>query len=84
MIVDQLGQEVSVGCKMIFSAGKEVKIYEVLKVKKHPRSSAWDEVFVDVGASKKWKFACDGIKTVVYDKRNNEITCSQISKYDWE
>lgn len=61
-MVDKINQEVNVGDSMIFSAGKTVEIYEILKVRVDTRNSSWDEVFVNVGASKKWKYACDGIK----------------------
>jgi len=60
MTVDKLGREIQVGDKMIFSAGKEVAIYEVLKIRER-RIQSQNELYVNVGSSKKWKQARDGI-----------------------
>ncbi len=60
-MVDKLNNNVDVGDFMIFSAGKSVEVYEVLKTR-NGRISSWDEVYVNVGSSKKWKYARDGIK----------------------
>lgn len=62
MIYDKLGNSIVVGDQMIFSAGKEVEIYEILKVKEDIRNDAWSRVYVNVGSSKKWKEAVNGIK----------------------
>ena len=62
MVYDKLGNEISVGERMIFSAGKEVEIYEVLKTRTDTRNRAWSQVYVNIGSSKKWKEAVNGIK----------------------
>jgi len=62
LIYDKLGNSIVVGDQMIFSAGKEVEIYEILKVKEDIRNDAWSRVYVNVGSSKKWKEAVNGIK----------------------
>ena len=62
MIYDKVGNSIVVGDQMIFSAGKEVEIYEILKVKVNSMNNAWSQVYVDIGASKKWKEAVNGIK----------------------
>lgn len=61
MTQDKLGQEINIGDMMIFSSGKDVSIYEVLKILKG-RIPEQDKLYVNVGASKKWKYAVDGIK----------------------
>jgi hypothetical protein len=62
MILDKLNNEIVVGDQIIFSAGKSVEIYEILKIRENTINSAWSEVYVNIGASKKWKQAIDGIK----------------------
>jgi len=62
MVYDKLGNEISVGNQMIFSAGKEVEIYEILKTRTDNRNDAWSQVYVNIGSSKKWKEAVNGIK----------------------
>ena len=62
MIYDKVGNSIVVGDQMIFSAGKEVEIYEILKVKENSMNNAWSQVYVNIGSSKKWKEAVNGIK----------------------
>jgi len=62
MIQDKLGNEIFIGDTMVFSAGKSIELYEVLKLKEDTRNSAWSKVFVNVGSSKKWKEAVNGLK----------------------
>jgi len=62
MAYDKEGTEVNVGDLMIFSAGKSVEVYEILKIKEDSRNSSWTQVYVDVGSSKKWKQSINGIK----------------------
>jgi predicted proteasome-type protease len=62
MILDKLNNEIVVGDQIIFSAGKSVEIYEILKIRENTINSAWSEVYVNIGDSKKWKQAIDGIK----------------------
>ena len=61
MTTDKLDLEVFVGDLMIFSAGKKVGLYEVLKIRERKPDSQ-NEVYVNVGSTKKWKQARDGIK----------------------
>ena len=66
-MIDRLGNEIEIGSIMIFSAGSSVEAYEILKLKE----GRLDKVYVNVGSTKKWKIASDGI---VYTEINNSVS----------
>jgi len=55
--MDMFGRTINVGDYVVCSAGKNVEVYEVLKVKRNNRG--YTKIYVNVGSSKKWKSSID-------------------------